>query len=90
MNITAKEVLQRYIKVPVDTISTNNETMYVSNALLAMEEYASLKCQQIIKAISVEFEEKERKLDEILHPETKELRDRMIDNLQKKVDSINE
>lgn len=90
MSTTEKEILQKYIKVPIDTISTNNETMYVSNALLAMEEYASLKCQEIIKAISVEFEEKERKLDEILHPESKVLRDRMIDNLQRKVDSINE
>jgi hypothetical protein len=35
---TAKEILQNYIKVPVETVSTKNDTLYVSSALLAIKE----------------------------------------------------
>ena len=77
MSKTAKDVLQLYIKVPIDSISTKHEVVYVSTALLAMEEYANLKCSEMVEKISSDLEIAERKLEAIINPSCPELIDRI-------------
>lgn len=51
--MTAKQVLQNYITVDIDTISTKCETIYISSAIRAMEEYANIKLSELIRLLSL-------------------------------------